>query len=159
MNITPIGIDTSSGQARLPSGTDVVDLNVQGGSITKTLVNTVATGLFEVALAASTTCGGMIFLNVTSSAVADFQSVTTIITYTAVNTAGTISSQISAGGTQTYVTALTALAGTTLTGTSSITAGASKITINVLATSTSTTPTITAKYQIFTERNQVITLV
>lgn len=157
MNITPTGIDTLSGRARLPSGTDVVDLNVQGGSITKTLVNTVATGLFEVALAASTTCGGMIFLNVTGSGGGDFQSVTSIITYTAVNKAGTISSQVSTSGTQTYVTALSG--GTSLVAVPSITAGASKITINITATSDITTPTLTAKYQIFTESSQAITLV
>ena len=87
---TPLSVEGVSGQtAQLVS---FVNGNASGGLAIgqKTIADGSATSLFDVSCASGTRCGGLIIATVEASDGTDHQSMTSLVTFAAVNKAGTL---------------------------------------------------------------------
>lgn len=126
------------------------------GSRTKALTNTVATGLFEVALPAGAMCGGVLHYAVrVIDAAGDLQVVAGYLVFAATNKGGVFETDINdMAGVASAVPTPTA---GTITLAFSMTSGASKVTVLVAATSTLTPTTLEARFVLDSLDGQVIT--
>lgn len=110
----------------------------------KTIVDGSATSLADVACAAGATVGGTLTYNVISSDGTDFQSLTGLVTYSAVNKAGTLTLTI----TEVAGNQAKAVSAGTLTLAWTFVTGASKGTIKLQPTGSLTETTYTVTYTI-----------
>lgn len=110
----------------------------------KTIVDGSATSLFDVACAASALVSGVIFYQVQASDGTDFQSLTGMVTYAAVNKAGTLTLTITeATGNQAK-----AVSAGTLTLSWTFVTGASKGTVKLTPTGSLTETLYTVSYTV-----------
>jgi hypothetical protein len=122
---------------------------------TKTLTDASATGIFEVAIASGERVGGVVEYSISVTDGTDHQIHTGILTFAAVNKAGTITTDIDEvylAASETKVTS-----SGTLTDAWTITTGASKITINCNADSSLGSPTLTLYYTVRLNQTNAVT--
>lgn len=129
---------------------DVGSRGLTGGP-TKTLTESSATTLCEVAIAAGARTSGELHVAIEANDAADFQVRHMRVPFTAVNKAGAITTAL---GTPVETVAVSA---GTLTCTITITTGASKIILNANAVSSLTQTTLRAKYKLVSSDTLAIT--
>lgn len=117
----------------------------------KALTNNSATSIFDATLASGSAVGGTIEATIYSSDGTDFQTRSAVITYQAVNKAGTITSSV------TVASETAAVSSGTLTGTWAVTNGSGKITITLNANSSLTPTSHYVVYRIHPNSEQAVT--
>lgn len=120
----------------------------------KTIVDGSATSLVDVACASGATCGGYLSYNVLASDGTDFQSLSGLVTYAAVNKAGTLTLTI----TEVSANQAKAVSSGTLTLAWTFVTGSSKGTIKLTPTGSLTETTYTVVYTIEPLRGAVTIL-
>ena len=132
-----------------------IDLNIAGRqyikAATKTLTESSATGVVDVALAAGKASGGRLLYTVEANDATDYQSLTGYVGYAVVNKAGTLTSALTA------VTEASACSAGTLAVTPSAVAGTNKITLSLNAVSSLTQTTLRVRWQLAHDGNATIT--
>jgi hypothetical protein len=113
-------------------------------SVPKTIVDGSATSLFDVACAANTVCGGTILYTVTASDGTDFQALTGMVTYAAVNKATAITLTI----TEATANQAKAVSAGTLTLAWTFVAGTAKGTVKLQPTGSLTETLYTVTYTV-----------
>lgn len=116
------------GTRPLKLGTASLEREFFSGSA-KTLTESSATGICDIAIANNTVIGGTLFYTIDATDATDYQTLRGRVSFTAVSKAGTLTSTL---GTPEEINALSA---GTLTNTCTITNGAAKITLNLNAVS------------------------
>lgn len=139
----------------LANGFGSTDLNIGNRIYTKaatrTLTESSATGLVDIAVAAGAVATGRLYYSVQANDATDFQAISGSIQFAVVNKAGTLTSALS-----TEVQA-TAVSSGTLTATTTAVAGTNKITLSINAVSSLTQTTLRAKWQLHHDGYATIT--
>jgi hypothetical protein len=139
----------------LANGFSATDLNIAGRQYirasTKTLTESSATGIVDIALTAGKIAGGRILYTVEANDATDYQAITGYASFSVVNKGGTLTSALSP------VTEATAVSAGTLTCTPTLVAGTNKITISLNAVSSLTQTTLRVKWQLSHDGNATIT--
>ena len=139
----------------LANGFGSTDLNIAGRqyikAATKTLTESSATGVVDVALTAGKASGGRLLYTVEANDATDYQSLTGYVGYAVVNKGGTLTSALTA------VTEASACSAGTLAVTPSAVAGTNKITLSLNAVSSLTQTTLRVKWQLAHDGNATIT--
>lgn len=154
-----IGVDSSSYRVSTSGGVGGRDIRLQPGQadrlilpVKKDLTDNSTTSLYEIALPTLTGTGGVVKANVFASDGTDIQSRSQIVRYSAVNKAGTYTTEIVV-----VSEAISASTGT-LSGTWSILTGSNKITIQFNGNSSLVPTTLWVHYTIESFSDQAITL-
>lgn len=127
------------------------------GYRTKTLVNTTATGILEIALPTETDCGGSMTIRVrVRDAANETQTVTMALTFNALNKGGAYQVDV-VGGADTDATSAKSVSTGTLAVTTALVSGADKVTLEVTATSSLTPTTLEACFVLDECSAQVVT--
>lgn len=139
----------------LANGFSATDLHIAGRqyfkSTTRTLTESSATGLVDIALTAGKVSGGRILYCIEANDATDYQNLTGEVIWSVVNKGGVLTSALS-----TPVEAVAVSAGT-LTNTVTAVAGTNKITLSLNAVSSLTQTTLRVKWQIAHDGNGTIT--
>jgi hypothetical protein len=128
------------------------------GARTKALLNTVATGLFEVALPPGSMCGGVVhYIIRVIDAAGELQIIAGYMVYAATNKGGVFETDINdvAG----VASAVPTPTSGTITAAFSMTSGTNKVTVLVAATSSLTPTTLEARFVLDSLDGQAVTFV
>ena len=139
----------------LANGFGSTDLNLGNRqyvkAATKTLTESSATGVIDIALTAGIVAGGRVLYTVEANDSTDYQAVTGYVGYAVVNKGGTLTSALTA------VTETSACSAGTLAVTPSAVAGTNKITLSLNAVSSLTQTTLRVRWQLAHDGNATIT--
>jgi hypothetical protein len=139
----------------LANGFSATDLNIAGRQYirasTKTLTESSATGIVDIALTAGKIAGGRIIYTVEANDATDYQAITAYAGFSVVNKGGTLTHALSP------VTEAAAVSAGTLTCAPTLVAGTNKITLSLNAVSSLTQTTLRVKWQLIHDGNATIT--
>ena len=121
------------------------------GTSSKDLTETTATGFVDISVASNTSVGGNIYYTVEADDGTDFQIESGIVPFTAVNKAGTVTTNISISP-STRQSNQSVSAGTLTNNNFTATAGASKTTLNANYTTSLTQTTLKINYRVSIEK-------
>jgi hypothetical protein len=156
---TNLGVVASSGGTLTGPKVDLIEDTSGAGRIVlnataKTIVDGSATSLFDVACASGAICGGKIDYSVLASDGTDFQSLTGIVTYAAVNKAATLTLTI----TEVAANQAKAVSSGTLTLAWTFVTGTAKGTVKLTPTGSLTETVYTIVYTVYPLRGAVTIL-
>ena len=155
----PISLKTAFAAASTGSSVNTSIDRFYVNPIPKALTDATAVSLFEVALPASTMCGGKISYSVYCTDGTDFQANTGTIIYSAVNKAGAYTTDIKAFRTDLVIGVETSASSSgTLADTWTIVAGTNKVTLKVSADTSLTPTSFEVIYTVENNSKQVITI-
>ena len=139
----------------LANGFSATDLNIGNRIYTKaatrTLTESSATGLVDIAVAAGTVATGRLYYSVQANDATDFQAISGSIQFAIVNKGGTLTTALSPE------TQATAVSAGTLTAVTTAVAGTNKITLSLTAVSSLTQTVLRAKWQLHHDGYATIT--
>ena len=139
----------------LANGFGSTDLNIMNRiyikAATKTLTESVATGVFDIMMALNSTASGTLIYSIQANDATDFQSLRGRIEWAAVNKAGTLTADLSPA------VQVNLCSASTLTASVSWVAGTGKITLSINATSGLTQTVLRAKVKLEHDGNATIT--
>ena len=131
------------------------DLNIMNRqyikAATKTLTESSATGIVDIALTAGKIAGGRVLYTIEANDATDYQSLTGYFGWSVVNKAGTLTSGMTA------VSEVSACSAGTVTCTPTLAAGTNKVTLSLNAVSSLTQTTLRVKWQLAHDGNATIT--
>lgn len=138
----------------LANGFGSTDLNIVNRqyikAATKTLTESSATGVVDVALISGKASGGRLLYTVEANDATDYQALTGYVGYAVVNKAGTLTSSLST------IVESSACSSGTLAVTPTAVAGTNKITLSLTAVSSLTQTTLRVKWQLAHDGNATI---
>ena len=117
----------------------------------KTLTESSATGIVDIAITAGKIAGGRVIYTVEANDATDYQAITGYAGFSVVNKGGTLTSALSP------ITEVTAVSAGTLTCTPTLVAGTNKITLSLNAVSSLTQTTLRVRWQLIHDGNATIT--
>lgn len=139
----------------LANGFGSTDLNIGNRIYTKaatrTLTESSATGVIDIALTAGKVAGGRVLYTVEANDATDYQAVTGHCGFSVVNKGGTLTPVLSP------ITEATAVSAGTLTVTPTLATGTNKVTFSLNAVSSLTQTTLRVKWQLMHDGNAAIT--
>ena len=139
----------------LANGFSATDLNIMNRqyikAATRTLTESSATGIVDIAITAGKIAGGRIIYTVEANDATDYQAITGYAGFSVVNKGGTLTSALSP------VTEATAVSAGTLTCTPTLAAGTNKVTLSLNAVSSLTQTTLRVRWQLAHDANATIT--
>lgn len=139
----------------LANGFGSTDLNIGNRIYTKaatrTLTESSATGLVDIAVAAGTVATGRLYYSVQANDATDFQAISGSIQFAVVNKGGTLTTDLSPE------TQATSVSAGTLTAVTTAVAGTNKITLSLTAVSSLTQTVLRAKWQLHHDGYATIT--
>ena len=139
----------------LANGFSATDLNIANRqyikAATKTLTESSATGIVDIALTAGKVAGGRLIYTVEANDATDYQAITGYVGFSVVNKGGTLTSALSP------ITEATAVSAGTLTCTPTLAAGTNKVTASLNAVSSLTQTTLRVRWQLVHDGNATIT--
>lgn len=139
----------------LANGFASTDLNIANRQYikvaTKTLTESSATGIVDIALTAGKVAGGRLIYTVEANDATDYQAITGYVGFSVVNKGGTLTSALSP------ITEATAVSAGTLTCTPTMVAGTNKVTASLNAVSSLTQTTLRVRWQLVHDGNATIT--
>ena len=131
------------------------DLHIAGRqyirAASKTLTESSATGIVDIALTAGKVAGGRLIYTVEANDSTDYQCVTGYVGFSVVNKNGTLTSALSP------ITEATAVSAGTLTCTPTLAAGTNKVTFSLNVVSSLTQTTLRVRWQLVHDGNATIT--
>lgn len=139
----------------LANGFSAADLSIANRiyikAATKTLTESSATGVIDIALTAGKVAGGRVLYTVEANDATDYQAVTGYCGFSVVNKGGTLTPVLSP------ITEATAVSAGTLTVTPTLATGTNKVTFSLNAVSSLTQTTLRVKWQLHHDGNATIT--
>ena len=139
----------------LANGFSDTDLNIANRqyikAATKTLTESSATGIVDIAITAGKVAGGRVLYTVEANDATDYQAITGYAAFSVVNKGGTMTAELSP------ITEATAASIGTLTCTPTLVSGTNKVTLSLNAVSSLTQTTLRVRWQLVHDGNATIT--